>query len=71
MAILEDSYFRAKESIPVMVTGFGDSITCEENQYLCIIKYRYGTFDTMECGCKYIWDDLLNEKYRNLMSTFS
>ena len=41
--LLEKSYFRGKESISVMITGFGDIITWEKNRYLGIVKYRKGT----------------------------
>ena len=39
------SYFRANISIPIMITGFGDIITWEKNEYLSIVKYKNGTFD--------------------------
>ena len=48
--LLNDSYFRGKESIPVMIAGIGDVITLEKNRYLGIVKYRKGTFDIIEDG---------------------
>lgn len=61
--LLEDTYFRGKESIPIMVTGFGDIITWEENKYLGIVKYRKGTFNIIESGFKYFLDDLLDDEF--------
>ena len=45
--ILNESYFRANNSIPIMVTAFGDIITWEENKFVGIVKYRYGTSEIM------------------------
>ena len=61
--LLEKSYFRGKEAIPVMVTGFGDIITWEKNRYLCIVKYRKGVFDVIEDGFEYFLDDLMDYEY--------
>lgn len=61
--LLNETYFRGNEAIPIMVTGFGDVITWEKGKYLGIVKYRYGTFDILENGCDYFFDDLLDEEY--------
>lgn len=61
--LLEDSYFRGKESIPVMITGFGDIITWEKNRYLGIVKYRKGTFDIIEDGFDYFLNDIMDAEY--------
>lgn len=42
---IDMSYFRANVAIPIMVTGFGDIITWEKNEYVSIIKYKNGSFD--------------------------
>ncbi len=61
--LLEFSYFRGKDSIPVMVTGLGDIITWEKNRYLGIVKFRKGTFDIIEDGFVYFLDDLNDIEY--------
>lgn len=61
--ILDDSYFRCNESIPIMITGFGDIITWEENRYLGIVKYRKGTFDIIEAGFEYFLNDLMDAEF--------
>ena len=52
-----------KESIPVMLTGFGDIITWEKNRYLGIVKYRKGTFDIIEDGFEYFLNDIMSPEY--------
>lgn len=61
--LLDASYFRGKESIPVMLTGFGDIITWEKNRYLGIVKYRKGTFDIIEDGFEYFLNDIMDAEY--------
>lgn len=61
--LLIDSYFRGRESIPVMLTGFGDIITWEKNRYLGIVKYRKGTFDIIEDGFEYFLNDIIDSEY--------
>lgn len=45
--ILNESYFNAANSIPIMATAFGDIITWEENKYVGLVKYKYGTSEIM------------------------
>ncbi len=61
--LLNDSYFRGKKSIPIMVTGFGDIITWEKDRYLGIIKYRKGTFDIIEDEFEYFLNDIMDTEY--------
>ena len=48
--LLNNSYFRANVSIPIMVTAFGDIVTWEEQRYVGIIDYRHGINNTMAAG---------------------
>ena len=45
--LIESSYFQGNVSIPIFATAFGDIITWEKNQFLGIIKYRYGENDVI------------------------
>ena len=45
--LLKESYFRADSAIPIMVTAFGDVITWEENKFVGIVKYKYGSSEIM------------------------
>ena len=45
--ILNDSYFRANVSIPILSTAFGEIITWEKNRYVGIVQYQYGKNDIL------------------------
>lgn len=67
-SVVDMSYFRSNVSIPIMVTGFGDVITWEEDQYVGIIQYKYGTFhimiETFACFLKLLNDkEFINEYF--------
>jgi hypothetical protein len=61
--ILKETYFRSKESIPIMVTGFGDIITWEKNKYVGIVKYRKGKVNIVSASFKYFFQNLLEESF--------
>lgn len=56
--LVEKSYFQGNVSIPIFATAFGDIITWEKNQFLCIIKYRYGVNDVISDGFDFFFEDL-------------
>lgn len=60
--IIEMSYFRGNYSIPIMVTGFGDVITWEKNEYVGIVKYKNGSFDIIAKKMKHFLN-CLTDKY--------
>lgn len=55
-ALLEESYFLGEVSIPIFATAFGDLITWEKNQFVGIVKYRYGDNDVISAGFEYFFD---------------
>ncbi|MFL0253345.1 T6SS immunity protein Tdi1 domain-containing protein [Clostridium neuense] len=59
--ILKETYFRSIESIPIMVTGFGDIITWEKNKYVGVVKYRKGKANIVSASFKYFFQNLLEE----------
>lgn len=69
-SVINMSYFRANVAIPIMVTGFGDIITWEKNEYVSIIKYKNGTFDIVLKRFKHFFnclqDEYFIEKYLEL-----
>ena len=69
-SVVDMSYFRANIAIPIMITGFGDIITWEKNEYVSIIKYKNGTFDIILKRFKHFFnclqDDYFVEKYLEL-----
>lgn len=56
--LVEKSYFQGNVSIPIFATAFGDIITWEKNQFLGIIKYRYGENDVISDGFDFFFEDL-------------
>ena len=68
--LLEKSYFLGDVSIPIFATAFGDLITWEEDQYVGIVKYRYGVNDVICSGFDFFFDDLsegeLDDEYLSI-----
>lgn len=62
-SVVDMSYFRANVAIPIMVTGFGDIITWEKNEYVSIIKYKNGTFDIILKRFKHFFNCLKDEYF--------
>lgn len=67
---LEKSYFQGDVSIPIFATAFGDLITWEKNQFVGIVKYRYGDNDVISDGFEFFIDDVtdgeLDEEYLSI-----
>lgn len=63
--LLERSYFLGDVSIPIFATAFGDIITWEKNQFLGIVKYRYGENDVISDGFEYFFDDVKEGEFDN------
>lgn len=61
--ILNDTYFRGNESIPIMITAFGDVLTLEEGQYIGMVNYKYGTFVIMAKNFKRFLQKLEDEYF--------
>lgn len=65
--LLNNTYFRAKISIPILTTAFGDIITLEEGQYIGMVKYKNGNFVMLAKNFKRFMhnleDDYFLEKY--------
>lgn len=56
--LIEKSYFQGDVSIPIFATAFGDLITWEKNQFVGIVKYRYGKNDIISDGFDFFFDDV-------------
>lgn len=61
--LIKSSYFQGDVSIPVFITAFGDIITWEKNQFLGIIKYRYGINDVISDGFDFFFEDLSSNEF--------
>ncbi|KXT78148.1 T6SS immunity protein Tdi1 domain-containing protein [Streptococcus sp. DD13] len=68
--LLRDSYFMGHVAFPMFVTAFGDIIVCEEKQYLRMVKYKDGIFDTifekMPLFIKFVYDKDFSDDYFDL-----
>jgi len=64
-AVTDMSYFRSNVAIPIMVTGFGDIITWEENNYIGMIDYKRGDVNIIASGFEFFFDDLKTDYYLN------
>ena len=51
--LVEETYFRGKESIPLFTTAFADVITCEANKFIGMIKYK-----TLDVNA--VWEEMDN-----------
>lgn len=68
--LIEKSYFQGDVSIPIFATAFGDLITWEKNQFVGIVKYRYGENDVISDGFDFFFEDVtdgeLDEEYLSI-----
>ena len=60
--LVEETYFRGKESIPLFKTAFADVITWQENEYIGIVLYRLEDFEIMASGMDFFFSDIYTEK---------
>lgn len=61
--LIEKSYFQSDASIPIFATAFGVLITWEDNQFLGIVKYRFGESDIISDGFDFYFDDLADGEF--------
>lgn len=61
--IIANFYFRGDISIPILVTGFGDIISWENNEIIRMARFKDGDFKGIAAGFKYFWGDLSSENF--------
>ena len=59
--LVEETYFRGKESIPLFTTAFADVITGQKNRYIGIIFYKEEDFDIIDSGMDFFFTDIYTE----------
>ena len=59
--LVEETYFRGKESIPLFTTAFADVITWQKNIYIGIIFYKEEDFDIIDSGMDLFFTDIYTE----------
>ena len=60
--LVEETYFRGKDSIPLFTTAFADVITWQENGFIDIVQYRYEDFEIMLKNMGYFLKFIYTEK---------
>lgn len=63
--VLNESYGMSNAAIPILVTAFGDIITWEENRYIVLIRYKYGTYEEVSAGFEFFWEDIEDSYFQN------
>lgn len=61
--LLNETYFRGKISVPILVTAFGDIITLEEGQYIGMVKYKNGSFGMLAANFNRFMQNLTEDYY--------
>ena len=61
--LLNETYFRGKVSVPILVTAFGDIITIEEEQYIGMVKYKNGSFGMLAANFNRFMQNLTEDYY--------
>jgi hypothetical protein len=61
--LIEATYFRGKDSVPLFITAFGEVITYEENSYIGMIKYNICDFEIINKGINGFFECLEDDEY--------
>lgn len=69
-ALLESSYFNGNNAIAIFATAFGDLLVWEDNEYVAMVKYRYGDFDDITSGLDHFEETILDEELAAEFYTF-
>ncbi|QHE63651.1 DUF1851 domain-containing protein [Rossellomorea vietnamensis] len=63
--ILERSYLRYEQAIPIFATAMGDLIVWEKGKYANLINYRKGYVNVVSSGFEFFFDDLKDPDFMN------
>lgn len=63
--ILERSYIRHKQAIPIFTTAMGDIIVWEKNKYVNLLNYRKGFVNVVSSGFEFFFDDIQDNEFMN------
>ncbi|MDG5471427.1 DUF1851 domain-containing protein [Jeotgalibacillus sp. ET6] len=56
--ILEKSYRRHEQAIPIFTTAMGDILVWEKHKYINLLNFRKGVVTVVSSGFEYFFDDL-------------
>lgn len=63
--ILERSYLRYEQSIPIFTTSMGDIIVWEKDKYVNLLNFRKGYVHVVSSGFEFFFDDLKDIDFMN------
>ena len=63
--ILERSYLRYEQAIPIFTTAMGDIIVWEKDKYVNLLNYRKGYVHVVSSGFEFFFDDLKDNDFMN------
>ncbi|WP_111289786.1 T6SS immunity protein Tdi1 domain-containing protein [Bacillus safensis] len=63
--ILERSYVRYEQAIPIFTTAVGDIIVWEKDKYLNLLNFRKGYVHVVSSGFEFFFDDLKDNEFLN------
>lgn len=63
--ILESSYLRYKQAIPIFTTAMGDIIVWEKDKYVNLLNFRKGYVNVVSSGFDFFFDDLSDIEFMN------
>lgn len=67
--LVNDTYFLGTESIPIMVTAFGDVLSLK-GKYVYILQYKYSTFDVIAACFDMLMEEMESEYYQSKHANF-
>lgn len=63
--ILEKSYLRYKQAIPIFTTAMGDIIVWEKDKYVNLLNFRKGFVNVVSSGFEFFFDDIKENDFMN------
>ncbi|WP_172293206.1 T6SS immunity protein Tdi1 domain-containing protein [Bacillus sp. WMMC1349] len=63
--ILEKSYQRYEQAIPIFTTAMGDIIVWEKDKYVNLLNFRKGYVNVVSSGFEFFLDDLKDNDFMN------
>ncbi len=61
--VVEKSYQRHKQAIPIFVTAMGDMIVWEKEKYVNLLNYKKGCVHVVSSGFDFFFEDMLDENF--------
>ena len=65
MDVLERSYLRYEQAIPIFTTAMGDIIVWEKDKYINLLNFRKGYVNVVSSGFEFFFDDLEDNDFMN------